>query len=320
MNLAVIGRSEVARLLTYEACIPLMREAMMALSAGHTQQTLRQIIDLGEGRAFGVMPGAMAEVFGAKLVSVYPGNGQQGGQSHQGLLALFDPASGEPVAVLHGGEVTTIRTAAASAAATSALARSDARRLAILGTGEQARAHALAMATVRDLDEVRIWGRSEAKVRQLIEELADLLFTPCHGYPTAAEAVREADIICTVTASQSPVLENAWVADGAHVNLVGSSRPGPREVDDALIVRGRVFADHREGVLQQGAEILHAKAAGLINDDHVLGAIGEVMAGIKFGRMTKSDLTVYKSIGSIVQDLVSGSYILGQVEAAKRVS
>ncbi len=302
----IIDRDTVRRLLTYEACTPLMREAMTALSAGRTQQLLRQIIDLGHGRAFGVMPGAMDDVFGAKLISVYPHNAAKGVQSHQGFLTLFEPDSGAPVAVIHAGEVTAIRTACASAAATQTLARPGAGRLAILGAGEQALAHAEAISRARPLTQVRLWARSEAKARTLAAQLVGL---PVQVFATVQEAVAEADIVCAVTAAQEPILKGEWIADGTHVNLVGSSRAGPREADDALVVRARVFADHREGVLRQGAEYLHAKAAGLVGDGQVLGEIGQVMAGTLAGRVSPGDVTIYKSLGSIVQDLASGWFL-----------
>ena len=315
MTLRVIDQETVRRLLTYEACIPLMRHAMTALSAGQTKQTLRQIIDLGGGDAFGVMPGAAEDTFGAKLISVFPGNFAKGGQSHQGAVLLFDPDSGALAAVIHAGEVTAIRTAAATAAASDVLARPDASRLAILGYGEQAREHAHAMVQVRPVSDIRIWGRSEERALTLAKRLESELERPVRVSPNPREAVRDADLICTVTAASEPVLESGWVMDGAHVNLVGSSRDGPREVDDALVARGRVFADHLEGVLRQGAEVRHAIAAGLIGEDHVLGEIGEVMSGAKIGRTAPSDVTIYKSLGAIVQDLYAGWFIHGRAVA-----
>ena len=315
MSLRVIDRETVRRILTYEACIPLMREAMMALSSGRTRQTLRQIIDLEAGRAFGVMPGAGPATFGAKLISVFPENFAKGMQSHQGGVLLFDPEDGALAAIIHAGEVTAIRTAAATAAATDALARRDASRLAILGYGEQAHEHARALAQVRPLSEIRLWGRSEERAGALARKLEGELACPIKVVAGAREAVRDADLICTVTAAAEPILEDAWIMDGAHVNLVGSSRDGPREVDDALVARGRVFADHREGVLRQGAEVRHAIAAGLIGEDHVLGEIGEVMAGTKPGRTGPNDVTVYKSLGAIVQDLYAGWFIHTRAEA-----
>jgi ornithine cyclodeaminase len=305
-----VSAEEVARLLPYEQCIPLMREAMIALSQGRTRQLLRSILDLPEGRAFGAMLGAMLEdgVFGAKLVSVYPDNFAHGGPSHQGVVALFDAATGAPSAMLDAGEITAIRTAAASAAATDALARRDASRLAILGYGEQARRHLEAIRQVRRIERVTIWGRDFAKAQALGGIACE----------TVEEAVADADIVCTVTAAAEPILRSEWVADGAHINAVGSSRAGPREIDDALVARARVFADHEAGVRAQGAEYLHALAAGAIGADHLLGEIGEVMAGTLPGRTSEADVTIYKSLGSIVQDLAAARHILAALTARSR--
>ena len=305
-----VSAEEVARLLPYEQCIPLMREAMIALSEGRTKQLLRSILDLPEGRAFGSMLGAMLDdgTFGAKLVSVYPDNFARGGHSHQGVVVLFDQNTGAPEAILEAGEITAIRTAAASAAATDALARADARSLAILGYGEQAWRHVLAIKCVRGIDRITIWGRSPDKAKAFAERV---------GGETAAsveEAVAEADIICTVTAASEPILESRWVADGVHVNAVGSSRAGPTEIDNDLVVRARFFADHRPGVIAQGAEFIRAREAGLIGEDHLLGEIGEVMAGTLPGRTGNADVTLYKSLGSIVQDLAAARHIVARLE------
>src|ERR1700744_5037818 len=154
-----IDREEVAARLTYEECLPIVREAMIAFSKGETKQLLRSIIPLSEGRFFGVMPGAMGThaPFGAKLISVFKENFARGIQSHQGLVILFDPETGAPVCVVHAGEITAIRTAAASAVASDVLARRDARRMAILGYGEQAATHARAIGRVRGLESIVVW-------------------------------------------------------------------------------------------------------------------------------------------------------------------
>jgi ornithine cyclodeaminase/alanine dehydrogenase-like protein (mu-crystallin family) len=306
-GLLIISRDEVAEHLTYEACIPLMREAMIALSTGRTRQLLRQIIDLEGGRMFGVMPGAMAEAIGAKLISVFPG--MAGVPSHQGVVALFDPKTGAPTAIVDASEVTGIRTAAASAAATDALARQDARTLAILGTGEQALRHADAIRQVRPIERILVWGRARDKAEALAEQIGGEVAG------SAEEAARPADILCTVTASPEPVLLSEWVQDGAHVNAVGSSRLGPTEVDTPLVARARFFADHKEGVLRQGEEWRRAIEAGAIGEDHLLGEIGEVMAGSLAGRATDSDVTLYKSLGSIVQDLAACAFLVEKAQA-----
>lgn len=156
----IIGREEVARRLTYDLCIPLVRDAMIAFSKGETKQLLRAILPLSDGRLYGTMTGALGAraPFGSKLISAFHGNSAKGRQSHQGLVVLFDPETGEPVCAAHAGEITAIRTAAASAVATAALARPDARRLGILGTGEQAVTHARAIGKVRKLESIARLG------------------------------------------------------------------------------------------------------------------------------------------------------------------
>ena len=307
----VISAAEVRAVLTYEVCISIVREAMIAFSAGRTQQLLRAIIPLDAGRAFGVMPGALGRhaPFGAKLVSVYPDNAARGGQSHQGLVVLFDADSGKPVCLAHAGEVTAIRTAAASAVATDALARPDSTSLAILGSGEQALTHALALSQVRAFSTIRLWGRSADRAHAVAERLRAALRAEVIVAETVQAAVADADVVCTVSGAKAPILNGAWLKPGAHVNLVGSSYAGPTEVDHDLVVRSRFVADSREGVLRQGAEFLHAKAAGLIGDDHVVGEIGQVLAGDLEGRQDRDQITVYKSLGHVVQDLAAARAI-----------
>src|ERR1700733_2386780 len=284
-----IDREEVAKRLTYAMCIPIVRQAMIAFSRGETRQLLRSIIPLSDGRLFGVMPGAMGAhaVFGAKLISVFPENFAHGIQSHQGLVILFDPETGAPVCVVHAGEITAIRTAAASAVATDALARRDACRLALLGYGEQAATHARAIGKVRDLESIVVWGRSPERARGFAERMQAELEVPVSAAASVQEAVVQADIICTVTAAAEPILMGDWVQPGTHLNLVGSGFAGPAEVDNKLVVRSRFIADSREGVLSQGAEFLRAKQAGLIGDDHIVGEIGQVLAGEIEGRRSR---------------------------------
>ncbi|MGA3348850.1 MAG: ornithine cyclodeaminase family protein [Candidatus Sulfotelmatobacter sp.] len=311
-----IDREEVARRLTYEMCIPIVRQAMIALSRAETKQLLRSIIPLSEGRLFGIMPGAMGahEPFGAKLISVFHGNFTRGIQSHQGLVILFDPETGAPVCALDAGEITAIRTAAASAVATDALARKDARRLALLGYGEQAATHARAIGKIRDLESIVVWGRSTERAHAFAKRMQVELAVPVAAAESAREAVAEADIVCTVTSATEPILKGEWVRPGAHLNLVGSGYAGPAEVDNDLVVRSRFIADSREGVLHQGAEFLRAKAAGLVGDEHIVAEIGEVLAGEIEGRRSAHEITVYKSLGHVVQDLASAWALYSQNE------
>ena len=262
---------------------------------------------------FGVMPGGMGsgQCFGAKLISVYPENFAKGVQSHQGVVVLFDPVSGAPVCMVHAGEITAIRTAAASAVATDALARKDAKRLALLGYGEQAGTHARAISQVRGLEEIVVWGRSAEKARAFAIAMSAELGIRVRAVETVKEAVAEADVVCTLTSAAEPILMGEWVRPGTHVNVVGSSFAGPAEVDSELVRRSRFFVDSREGVMAQGAEFLRAKAAGVVGDEHIVAEIGSVMAGNLVGRTSEEEVTVYKSLGHVVQDLACGWWLCG---------
>lgn len=309
MSMRFIDAAEVTRRLDRQRCIDLVREAMIALAQGRTRQLLRGILDLDEDNLFGVMPGALDEVgFGAKLISIFP-SAAATGKSHQGVIVLFEPHTGAPCCVVDAGEVTAIRTACASAVATAALARADAHRLAILGTGEQAWQHALAMPLVRPVDSIALWGRNADKAEALARQVEQETGLPVMVATSPAEAADGADILCTTTAASEPVLLSHDVAAGTHINLVGSSHAGPVEIDDRLVVRSRFFPDHREGVLRQGAEFLRARDAGLIDESHVLPEIGHVLAGNAEGRTNDTDVTIYKSLGSIVQDLACAAWL-----------
>ncbi|MGD9966209.1 MAG: ornithine cyclodeaminase family protein [Hyphomonadaceae bacterium] len=312
-----IDRDEVARRLSYDLCIPIVREAMIAFSEGRTRQLLRSIVPLADGRLFGVMPGAMGErdVFGAKLISVFPENFGKGVQSHQGVVVLFDPDSGSPVCIVHAGEITAIRTGAASAVATDALARRDASRLALLGYGEQAHTHARAIDKVRKLSAITVWGRSAERAHAFAGRIGAELGIDATAAPTARACVVDADIVCTVSSAKEPILEGNWLRPGAHVNIVGSSYAGPVEVDSDLVAMSRFFVDSREGVIAQGAEFLRAKQAGLIGDGHIVGEIGQVLAGDIEGRRSAEEITAYKSLGHIVQDLAAAWALHTQADA-----
>ena len=308
----LIDAAEVRANLTYEVAIPAVRAAMIALSTGETRQLLRSIMHFEDGRMFGVMPGAMGEAaaFGAKVLSVFPKNFEVGLPSHQGAVLLFDPVTGELACIADARAITAVRTAAASAVATDALARPDARRLALLGYGEQAETHARAIAAVRALELITVWGRSPERAQTFVARMQGEVGLEVRVAATAEDAVADADIVCTLTPAAQPILKGAWLPAGAHVNLVGSSFAGPREVDDDLVARSRFIADYREGVLAQGAEFLHAKAAGLVGDDHVVGEIGQVLGKTLVGRQSADQITVYKSLGHIVQDLASVQALL----------
>ena len=302
----------VRKNLSYQVCIEAVRDGMKALSAGTTRQLLRSMISMGERRTFGIMPGALGEddYFGAKLIAVFPAGGVR--RAHRGVVVLFEPKDGYPVCVSDAEEITRIRTAAASAVATDVLARSDAATLLVMGTGHQCFDHVRAISKVRDLQSVVIWGRSEETAKDVALQLAQETGLPISATSDAEAAASEADIICTVTGASQPILFGSWVRPGTHVNIVGSSGPGPVEIDNDLVLKSRFVADSRASVLAQGAEFLVAKQAGLIGDEHVVAEIGDVLLGKIQGRSSPRDITIYKSLGHAVQDLAAVAMLYQQ--------
>jgi ornithine cyclodeaminase/alanine dehydrogenase-like protein (mu-crystallin family) len=308
-GLTVFDAAAVRRGLDPDAARAAVREAMIALSDGRVRQQLRSFIGLGEGRTFAIMPAALGEraAFGAKLVSVFADG--RGRKSHEGVVVLFDGESGAAVCVADAGEVTAIRTPAASAAATQALARPDAASLAVLGLGRQAMGHIQAIARVRPLSSVTVWGRDPGRARLFAEQAERETGLAVRAVADPERSVAEAAIVCTVTAAVDPILQGAWIAPGTHVNLVGSSGPGQAEADALLVAGARFIVDHREHVLAHGGEFLRAKAAGAVDDAHIAAEIGEVFAGTAPGRTSPSEITVYKSLGHAVQDLAVTAWL-----------
>jgi ornithine cyclodeaminase/alanine dehydrogenase-like protein (mu-crystallin family) len=309
-GIRIIDGDEVRARLTPANCTPLVREAMIALSDGRVRQLLRSFIPLGPGQTFAIMPAALggSEIFGAKLISVF--QHPDGPKTHEGLVVLFDGISGAPIGLVEAAAVTELRTAAASAAATDALARPDATVLAVLGLGLQANAHIDAIAEIRPLSAVRVWGRSIAKARAFAAEAAGRTGLNVIAFDKPAEAVAGADIICTVTGATDPILKGEWVSPGAHVNAVGSSGPNQAELDAPLVAASRFVVDHAEHVRAHGGEFLRAKAAGLVEDDHIAGEIGAVFAGALPGRTSPDQITIYKSLGHAAQDLAVAAWLV----------
>lgn len=316
MDIRMIPGAELRRILTYPACIDVVRNAMIETSRRNVSMPLRHGMPVPGGHGLlGMMYGYLGkpESFGIKLASLYPGNPAAGYSSHLGLVVLFEPVHGRPVAIMDGSIVTAIRTAAASAVATDALARRDAATLTILGTGEQAESHLHAIPVVRAIKRIKIWGRNPEHVQKFIAHNAAAA-APLEAADSVAAAIAGADIICAVTASHTPILFGRDVQPGTHVNLVGSSFPDRAEADTELVVKSRYFIDYRDSTLAQAGEFLKARAEGAINDGHIVAEIGNVLAGNANGRNTPEEITVYKSLGIIAQDLAAASYALAEAE------
>src|SRR3954453_11503945 len=243
----VLTEEQIRPLLRWDDLIPTMEAALAAFSAGRVIQPVRNMITIEEGRRYvGVMPAVAEAAMGLKLVSFYPGNAGTSVPTHLATILLFRSDTGQPLAVMDGRLITEMRTAAVSAAVTNYLAAPESRVLALLGSGVQAQAHLEALAQIRHFEEVRVWSRTAAHAERFAEQ---------HGarVTTREAAIRGADVIVTATNAREPVLEGAWLKPGAHVNAVGSPRPGWRELDDRAMANTLVV-DSREAVLKESGD------------------------------------------------------------------
>ena len=312
MKVLFVNEPGVHELLTMEACIPLMRDALISLAEGDVVLPLRSKVRLPDGSGvLGLMPAYLGqpESFGLKVVTVMPGNHGTPYDSHQGVVMLFGVEHGQPLAILDATAITAIRTAAASAAATDALANPDAGDLALLGSGAQARTHLAAMQCVRSLRRVRVWSRNRANAARFAREEGERRGLVIEVAASARETVRDADLVCTTTAAREPVLLGDWLAPGAHVNAVGACFPTSRELDTEAVRRSRFFTDCRESCLNEAGDFLIARAEGAIGDAHLLGEVGEVFLDKVPGRVSSDDITIFESLGIAIEDLAAAHFI-----------
>ena len=292
--LKFLDEAQVRAVLRMDELIDAVEEGLIAFSAGRVEQPVRQIVKSHLG-FLGSMPAGGPDIgLGVKLVTFYPENGALGLHTHDALIALFRPETGEPLCVMDGRVITEMRTAAASAVATRALASPDAEVLAILGTGVQARAHVDALRLVRPFRDIRIWGRTAVNAERCAEEVG------ATAVASAQAAVQGADVVVTVTSSAEPVLRGGWLEPHAHVNAVGWSGPTGRELDDDVVRDAFIVADSREAVMKEAGDILVPGAS-------VDAELGEVLMGAKSAPEGKR--TVFESVGIAVEDLAAANLV-----------
>jgi alanine dehydrogenase len=321
MSVLVLGHADIAHLLPMRDCIDLMADALSALTRGDAILPLRQVLRLPDGQsAFAVMPAYLdaPKAVGAKVITVFPDNHGTEFDSHQGAVLLFEAEHGSLAAVMDASSITAIRTAAVSGLATRLLAREKAARIALLGSGVQARTHLEAMCAVRPVTDVRVWSRNRDAVRRFAERESRRHQIAVEPVTSAREAVADADVVCTVTASREPVVAGAWLPNGVHVNAVGASLPFARELDTAAVARARLYVDRRESALNEAGDFLIAKKEGAIGDDHIVGELGELVLGRVPGRRTDGEVTIFKSLGLAVEDVAAAQLICERARAEGR--
>ncbi len=315
----ILTGDDVRALLPMTECMEVVEESLRVLARGEAMNPLRSALWFPDKTGLlGVMPGWLAFPRGAgiKVITVMPGNHGTPYDSHQGVVLLFEPEHGRPAAMIDASSVTAIRTAAASGVATRALAREDARILALIGTGVEATTHLEAMLAVRAFTEVRAFGRSADRARAFAERARGAHGVPVRVAGSAREAVEGADVVCTVTSSATPVVSGEWLAAGCHVNAVGACTPNARELDTEAVRRARLFADSRESVLNESGDFLLARSEGAFGDDHIVAELGEVLLGRDPGRRSPDEITVFESLGIAVEDVAVGQRLLEKARAA----
>jgi thiomorpholine-carboxylate dehydrogenase len=283
-----LDEEQVRRQLRMETLIPAMERALIDFSAGQVVQPVRSVLRVDPPGGFmGIMP-ALSEGLGLKVVTFYPPNAKRGLPTHMATIFLLDPETGAPLVVMDGRLITEMRTAAVSAAATKLLASLEATVLAILGSGVQARSHVEALRLVRPLSEIRVWSPTKAHADRFAEEIGAKSMSP-------EKAVRDADVVVTVTSSKTPILRGAWLKPGCHVNAVGACRPDWRELDDEAM-RNVVFVDSSQGAMQESGDVILSGAK-------IYAELGQALAGNVPARADET--TIFKSLGMAVEDIAA---------------
>jgi thiomorpholine-carboxylate dehydrogenase len=281
-----LDEDQIRQLLRMEELIPVMEKALIDYSAGRVVQPVRSGIPVDPPGGFFFLMPALSEGLGVKIVTFYPPNAERGLPTHMATIFLVDPDTGAPLAIMDGRLITEMRTSAVSAAATKLLASPDARVLAILGSGVQAHSHFEALQLVRHFEDIRVWSRTPAHAQSFAHEIGAQA-------TSAEEAVRDADVVVTVTNAREPVLKGAWLKPGAHVNAVGSPRPDWRELDDD-VMKNVLFVDSREAALKEAGDVILSGAK-------IYAEIGEALAGEVSPRAEET--TIFKSLGMAVEDI-----------------
>lgn len=284
-----LNEEQVRQHLRMAELIPAMEKALIAFSTGKVTQPVRSVIKVDPPGGFlGLMPALTPEGLGLKAVTFYPSNAERGIPTHMATIFLVDPQSGTPLAIMDGRLITEMRTAAVSAAATKLLSMPGSKILAILGSGVQARSHAEALRLVRQFEEVRVWSPTKEHAKQFAEDVGGTAVS-------AEEAVRGADVVVTVTNSQTPVLKGSWLKRGSHVNAIGACRPDWRELDDEAMTNV-VFVDSREGALKESGDVIMSCAK-------IYAELGEALA--EKVPMRANETTIFKSLGMAVEDIAA---------------
>jgi len=313
----ILTAEEIRQALPMPAAIEAVKAAYRALSSGQAEMPLRLSLPVKPHDGVSLfMPayvgGEAEEALTVKVVSVFPHNPARGLPTIYAAVLVLEPDTGRPIALLEGGTLTALRTGAASGAATDVLARPDSRVLAVFGAGTQGRTQAEAVCTVRPIERVWVYDVDPARAQAFVEEMAGFGPIPndVRVAATPAEAVRDADVICTATIATRPVFSDADLKLGVHINGIGAYTPEMAEVPPETVARALVVVDSREAVLAEAGDLIQPIHAGIITPDHIHAELGEILLGRKPGRTRDGQITFFKSVGVAVQDAMAAQTAL----------
>lgn len=307
--MVVIEKEQVRQLLTPEKCIKAMEQALMDLENGVCAMPPRLICTMPNTAAFGFMPAYVGDYFGAKVLTAYAPNMGTEYPSHIGYVMLFESQHCTVSAMVDASTITEIRTGCVSAVATKLLARPDAHKMTVIGAGAQARSHLAAIRLVRDIREVTVYDLYPQAAERYAREMEEKYGIPVHVASSVAEAVAQADIICTLCPAKEAYLTKDMVKPGVHINAVGTFSPTTREVASDLIAASRLYSDHTSATRTESGEYLVPLREGLIGEDHILGSVGELLLGKAEGRLNRDDITVFDALGLAVEDVASAKMV-----------
>lgn len=318
MKVLIVNQEEVRRIFPMEECIEVMEQAFLSLAAGKVTQPLRSIMPVEGGSVLAMMPSCNEDIqaFGAKVISVFPGNHGTEFDAHQGIVLLYEAVHGSLKAIIDATAITGIRTAAVSAIATRKLANPGTKNLAILGAGTQGRAHLEAMRLLFDFESVHVWDLFPESAHRFAESESGRTGLDVRFAATVEEAVTGHDLICTTTPAKQPILQGSWIKDGAHINAIGACTPVTRELDTEAVRKSSLFVDRLESTLREAGDFIIPKSEGAIGDSHIKGELGDLLARKIHGRQSKDEITLFKAVGLAMQDLASAKYIFEKAKKA----
>jgi alanine dehydrogenase len=308
----LLTEEHVKSLLPMSELIVAMESAVARFSAREVLQPVRTVLSVGPTKAyFGLMPAYIEQPsrLGAKLVTVFNDNHRRGLPSHLATIVLLDPDTGALLALMDGRYITEARTAAVSAVSARHLARPDAGTLAIIGSGVQARSHLEAYAEVRQLVDVRVWSPNPRSRDRFVADMSGHVSARITNCASAQQAVEGADLVVLATSSPTPVVEDTWIAGGAHVVSVGACRPDQREMAPDLVSRARLFVDSRAAAMVESGDVVLGMREQRFGESHVAGELGEVVLGRIAGRQASDEVTIFKSLGMAVEDVVTADLV-----------